>query len=79
LDYKLDYLVEDLSLMSDFEIHQLCRKYKRANQHCLSPNAWMESGKINTLKRMLPELKQKVFVTDVGRSCIAIQSVCNHA
>jgi SWI/SNF-related matrix-associated actin-dependent regulator 1 of chromatin subfamily A len=52
--------------MSDFEIHQLCRKFKKAHQHCLPSDAWMDSGKINTLKRMLPDLKQKVMFTDIG-------------
>jgi SWI/SNF-related matrix-associated actin-dependent regulator 1 of chromatin subfamily A len=28
LDSRLDYIIEDLSIMSDFQIHSLCSKYK---------------------------------------------------
>ena len=64
MDYKLDHLVEDLKLMSDFEIHQQCKKFKKARHHCLDEQSWMDSGKIHVLKKMLPEMKARVFLVN---------------
>jgi SWI/SNF-related matrix-associated actin-dependent regulator of chromatin subfamily A containing DEAD/H box 1 len=67
MDEKLEYIIEDLSVMSDFEIHTLCSRFKKVNKHALSPSAWMNSGKVNVLKRIVPEMKQKVLEFYTGR------------
>jgi SWI/SNF-related matrix-associated actin-dependent regulator 1 of chromatin subfamily A len=61
MDEKMEHVIEDLSVMSDFEIHSLCYRYKKAQQHMLPSSAWMDSGKIHALKRMIPEMKQRVY------------------
>ena len=51
---------EDMSVMSDFELHKLCttqpvlKKYRLCNEDIL------DSGKIKQLDKLLPTLQEKV-------------------
>ena len=58
-DPKLVY--EDMTVMSDFELHQLCLTYPALKGHCLPQSAFGESGKLKFLSNKLVELKKKVF------------------
>ncbi|KAF8781585.1 SWI/SNF-related matrix-associated actin-dependent like protein [Argiope bruennichi] len=47
---------EDMSVMSDFELHVLCRTYKSLKKYMLSDEDILNSGKFNVLDSLLPTL-----------------------
>ncbi|XP_022785581.1 SWI/SNF-related matrix-associated actin-dependent regulator of chromatin subfamily A containing DEAD/H box 1-like [Stylophora pistillata] len=58
-DCEPDLVFEDMTVMSDFELHCLCREEQSLADHCLSKEIMMKSGKFEYLDTLLPELKQK--------------------
>ncbi|XJO78240.1 hypothetical protein BDV3_002716 [Batrachochytrium dendrobatidis] len=56
-DKNVEYIWEDMCIMSDFEIHQLCLKYKTLMPHKLSDKVIMDSCKLVKLKSMLLEMR----------------------
>ena len=54
----LEYIIEDFSVMSDFEIHQTCLMYKPINNYCLNDEQILDSGKFQLLDKLLPSLKE---------------------
>ncbi|XP_076250237.1 SWI/SNF-related, matrix-associated actin-dependent regulator of chromatin, subfamily a, containing DEAD/H box 1 [Rhynchophorus ferrugineus] len=56
-DTVIDYIVEDLKWMSDFEIHTLSQQYKCLNKFILPDNLILTSGKFIYLDKCLPELQ----------------------
>ena len=51
---------EDMTVMTDFELHQLCLSYSALKAHCLPQTAFKESGKLKYLEDKLDQLKTKV-------------------
>ncbi|GBM90091.1 SWI/SNF-related matrix-associated actin-dependent regulator of chromatin subfamily A containing DEAD/H box 1 [Araneus ventricosus] len=47
---------EDMSVMSDFELHVLCKTYKSLKKYALSDDEILNSGKFNILDSLLPTL-----------------------
>lgn len=58
-DSEPDLVFEDMTVMSDFELHCLCREEQRLVDHCLSKEILLESGKFVYLDSLLPSLKEK--------------------
>ncbi|KAF9123914.1 hypothetical protein BGX30_001202 [Mortierella sp. GBA39] len=58
-DSNVDYIEEDMSVMTDFELHRLCRQYKSVNKFALPGEPWMEAAKVQELQRLLPKLIQE--------------------
>ncbi|CAI4230354.1 unnamed protein product [Auanema sp. JU1783] len=56
---RWEHVSEDLSFSSDFQLHQLCEKYKSTQKFLLDENLVLESGKCKQLDKMLPEIKKK--------------------
>ncbi|TGZ81889.1 hypothetical protein EX30DRAFT_318508 [Ascodesmis nigricans] len=58
-DSKFEYIVEDMEPMSDFALHQLCvRDYPNSmTKYALKKKEWMNSGKIDVLKRLLKKMQ----------------------
>ncbi|ORZ41693.1 P-loop containing nucleoside triphosphate hydrolase protein [Catenaria anguillulae PL171] len=57
---KLEHVIEDLTFMSDFEIHALCSRFKRLQpKFALRNDEWMDSGKVERLREVLDECKAK--------------------
>lgn len=54
---KLEYIIDDLACMSDFEIHQLTREYKSISGFKLPEALILNSGKFQYLDKALDELK----------------------
>merc|ERR1712106_497951 len=50
-DSVLEYIIEDLSVMSDFEIHQLVLQYKRVEHFRLTDEQLICSGKFQELDK----------------------------
>jgi len=58
-DSEPDLVFEDMTVMSDFELHCLCREEQRLADHCLSKEILLKSGKFVYLDSLLPRLKEK--------------------
>ncbi|KAK4512595.1 uncharacterized protein ATC70_003298 [Mucor velutinosus] len=58
-DSNLEYMYEDFTVMSDFEIDRFCREEKRIQRYSLKNQEWMDSGKIERLKVLLPKFKKE--------------------
>lgn len=59
-DADPNLVYEDMTVMTDFELHQLCLSYPALHKYCLSPTVFGESGKLKFLAGKLSELKMKV-------------------
>ncbi|KAG0205052.1 hypothetical protein BGX28_003216 [Mortierella sp. GBA30] len=55
-DSRIDYIEEDMSVMTDFELHRLCKQYKSVNKFALPGDQWMHAGKVRELEKILPKL-----------------------
>lgn len=60
-DANQEYIYEDMQCMSDFELHQLCEKFKSIRSYKLCEDQWMDSGKVKQLASLLPDMKAKVL------------------
>lgn len=58
-DSVLEYIVEDFSVMSDFEIHNTCSQYNHIRQYRLDNDYILSSGKMEQLDILLPKLKKE--------------------
>lgn len=61
------YIMEDMGVMTDFELHKLCCNFpKSLGNYQLKNKEWMESGKIITLRpilaKIIDERKEKVLI-----------------
>ncbi|XP_045609642.2 SWI/SNF-related matrix-associated actin-dependent regulator of chromatin subfamily A containing DEAD/H box 1 homolog [Procambarus clarkii] len=59
LESILEYIIEDFSVMSDFEIHTTCDIYKPIKHHRLPEEILLSSGKFEQLDVLLPKLKEE--------------------
>ncbi|CEP09438.1 hypothetical protein [Parasitella parasitica] len=58
-DSNLEYMYEDMTVMSDFELDRFCKGEKKIKHFCLKNQEWMDSGKIEKLKELLPAYKKQ--------------------
>ncbi|KAI8602308.1 SNF2 family N-terminal domain-containing protein, partial [Dissophora ornata] len=58
-DSNIKFVEEDMSVMTDFELHRLCKQYKSVNRFALPGDPWMHAGKVQELERLLPKLINK--------------------
>lgn len=49
-----------MEVMSDFELHQLCKQYTSISSYQLETELLLDSGKFHHLKELLGSLKSKV-------------------
>lgn len=56
-----DLIFEDMEVMTDFELHVLCKQYRHINNFQLDMDLILDSGKFRALGRILSELKEKVL------------------
>ncbi|KAL7411147.1 SNF2 family N-terminal domain-containing protein [Mrakia frigida] len=52
-DYNL--IIEDMEIMSDSELHALCKTYKSTRKHILPPSAFLDCGKVDALRKILDD------------------------
>jgi SWI/SNF-related matrix-associated actin-dependent regulator of chromatin subfamily A containing DEAD/H box 1 len=57
-DTVYEYVLEDMSVMNDFQLHKLCPLYKCLAGFELSPQVICESGKFDELARLLDQCKR---------------------
>ncbi|XP_014679995.1 PREDICTED: SWI/SNF-related matrix-associated actin-dependent regulator of chromatin subfamily A containing DEAD/H box 1B-like, partial [Priapulus caudatus] len=55
-DAKL--IQEDMAVMSDFELHKLCRMYRSVEKFSLPPEELLMSAKFEMLDKLLPTMKE---------------------
>ena len=58
-EHSKEAIMEDMSYMWDFSLHKLCLEYPSISRHALANNEWMDSGKVDMLKKLLPEMKAR--------------------
>lgn len=56
---NIDYVFEDMQVMSDFELHRLCQTYQGLEPFCLGEDEITDSGKFRYLDELLPSMKNK--------------------
>ncbi|KAG0658862.1 hypothetical protein C6P45_002058 [Maudiozyma exigua] len=67
IDGNKQYIKEDMSYMTDFELHKLCGNFPRTlGKYCLKKDEWMNSGKIDKLKEILNDVieskREKILI-----------------
>ncbi|XP_010076940.1 PREDICTED: SWI/SNF-related matrix-associated actin-dependent regulator of chromatin subfamily A containing DEAD/H box 1-like, partial [Pterocles gutturalis] len=58
-DADHDLIFEDMTVMSDFELHLLSKQYYHINDFQLDMDQILDSGKFRALERILSDLKEK--------------------
>uniref|UniRef100_W5N5I9 DNA helicase n=1 Tax=Lepisosteus oculatus TaxID=7918 RepID=W5N5I9_LEPOC len=58
-DANPDLIFEDMEVMSDFELHNLCKQYKSLCKFQLDTNILLNSGKFQVLEDILAKIKVK--------------------
>lgn len=58
-DANPDLIFEDMSVMTDYELHLLCKQYANVSDFKLEMDTILDSGKFRTLERILSDLKEK--------------------
>ncbi|KAI9289371.1 P-loop containing nucleoside triphosphate hydrolase protein [Umbelopsis sp. AD052] len=53
------FIFEDMSIMTDFDLHKLCLAHRTIKQWALSMDEIMDSGKVRVLEQLLKEMKEK--------------------
>jgi SWI/SNF-related matrix-associated actin-dependent regulator 1 of chromatin subfamily A len=62
-DSEEQYIFEDMSVMSDFELHKLCVAHRTIKEWALSADTVMDAGKVQVLRQLLIETREKVSPT----------------
>lgn len=76
---NLVHLKEDFAINTDAELSLLARSWKSTQKHVLPPEEWMNSGKIQALKRIIEEARAKgdrILVFSQFTSVLDILCVC---
>ena len=60
-------ILEDMQIMSDFELHKLCGNYKSIENFQLDDGQITNSGKFRFLDDLLAKLKVKVFIHSLAQ------------
>ncbi|KFW10250.1 SWI/SNF-related matrix-associated actin-dependent regulator of chromatin subfamily A containing DEAD/H box 1, partial [Eurypyga helias] len=58
-DANPDLIFEDMTVMTDFELHLLCKQYSHVGDFKLDMDQILDSGKFRALERILSDLKEK--------------------
>ncbi|NXX14305.1 SMRCD regulator, partial [Podargus strigoides] len=58
-DANPDLIFEDMMVMTDFELHLLCKQYSHVSDFKLDMDQILDSGKFRALERILSDLKEK--------------------
>merc|ERR1712156_1103086 len=56
---RAKFIVQDLEVMSDFDIHKTCLHYRAIEHYSLGNHQICESGKFNLLDDMLPQMQDQ--------------------
>ena len=76
---NLTHLKEDFAINTDAELSLLARSWKATQKHVLPPEEWMNSGKVQALKRVIDEARangDRILVFSQFTSMLDILCVC---
>lgn len=59
MDNNLQHLREDFAINSDAELSHLAANYPATKKHQVPPEAWLNSGKIRTLQRLIKDIRSR--------------------
>lgn len=59
-----------MTVMTDFELHVLCKQYSHINDFTLDMDQILDSGKFRALEHILSDLKEKVLQMTEAFSCL---------
>lgn len=68
---------EDMEVMSDFELHQLCKQYTSIASYQLETDLLLDSGKFHHLKELLASLKSKVGTSVAVKAATVCELWCD--
>lgn len=51
-------VIEDMEVMTDFELNRLCLRYPKINSFALEQDCWMDACKVQHLRKIIPEMKK---------------------
>ena len=74
-DANPEFIREDMALYSDFELHELCRKFKSLNKFVLTEKEIVDSGKLKMLDDIHPPLKEKKQKVLFSQFCITLDII----
>ncbi|RKP05494.1 SNF2 family N-terminal domain-containing protein [Thamnocephalis sphaerospora] len=57
-DAEYQYILEDMSVMNDIELHDLCIEFKSIFKYRLRNKEWMQAGKVKQLCEILEDAKK---------------------
>ncbi|KAI8992022.1 SNF2 family N-terminal domain-containing protein [Mycotypha africana] len=78
-DSDEDLIYEDMTIMTDFELHNLCLEEKKIKRYMLQNEEWMDSGKVKKLQTLLPKFKKdgnKVLIFSQFTTMLNILEMC---
>lgn len=52
---KLNLVIEDMSVMTDAELHHFCKRYKSVRKFALDEEKFLDAGKVTVLMKLLDE------------------------
>jgi SWI/SNF-related matrix-associated actin-dependent regulator of chromatin subfamily A containing DEAD/H box 1 len=58
-DHTKEAILEDMTYMWDFPLHKLCLEHPSISKYALKNEEWMQAGKVEMLKKLLPEMKAR--------------------
>eukprot|EP00122_Pirum_gemmata_P004313 Pgem_evm1s3916 len=58
-DNNEQFIFEDMEVMTDFELHNLCLKWRALQPYCLSTEVLLDSGKFEYLRTILPNIRKE--------------------
>src|SRR5580658_10498418 len=58
-EHTQEAIFEDMQCMWDFTLHKLCLDHPSIARFALQDEEWMVAGKVDALKRILPEAKAR--------------------
>lgn len=58
-EHSREAIFEDMQYMWDFTLHRLCLEHPSIARFALSNEEWMMAGKVDVLKRLLPDMKAR--------------------
>ncbi|CAO1613599.1 unnamed protein product [Parajaminaea phylloscopi] len=59
MDANLTHLEEDFAINSDAELSQLAAQYPHTRKHQVDGSAWLNSGKITALRRLIADIRSR--------------------
>ncbi|KAJ2722546.1 DNA-dependent ATPase fun30 [Coemansia sp. Benny D115] len=56
---QYEYMLEDMEVCSDFELHSICQKYPKTRRYALSDEVLLDSAKVQKLREIVDECRAK--------------------